>query len=175
MTPDLIIESGMTFGPYDDGYCFYIEKSNTYKTIQEGVQVAEFLLIRTKNGQPSSIWVIEAKSSSPRPENSLDFDEFIDQIKEKLTNGLTLGVAMCLLRHKHAKAELPEPFQNLDLSQIGFRLILVINGHKESWLEPLQNALNKALLPTVKTWALLPTAVVVINDSMARQKGLIRA
>ena len=30
-----IIESGMSFGPFIDGHCFYIEKSVTYKKIEK--------------------------------------------------------------------------------------------------------------------------------------------
>ena len=41
---DPIIESGMTFGPYADEHCFHIEESATYKKIQDGVRMAEFLL-----------------------------------------------------------------------------------------------------------------------------------
>ncbi len=136
MTLEPIVESGMIFGPYEDGYCFYIEKSDTYKAIQDGVKLAEFLLIRSKNSQPSSIWVVEAKQSSPKPENLIDFENFIDEIKEKLTNGLTLGVAACLLRHKSSANELPDQFRRLNLSETSFCLVLVIKGHPESWLPP---------------------------------------
>jgi hypothetical protein len=37
MTSEAIIESGMTFGPYPAGHCFYVEKSDCYSQIQEGV------------------------------------------------------------------------------------------------------------------------------------------
>lgn len=174
MTSEPIIESEMTFGPYQDGYCFYIEKSNTYRAIQDGVQISEFLLIRSNQNEISNVWVVEAKKSSPKPGNSTDFDEFIDEIKEKLANGLTLGIAACLLRHKSAENELPSQFRQLNLSESSFRLVLVIKGHQESWLPPLQDALKKALCATVKTWALPATAVSVINDSMARKEGLIQ-
>jgi hypothetical protein len=68
MTTQSIFESGMAFGPYSDGHCFHIEKSATYLKVQQGVQMAEFLLIRLDNGKPSAVWVVEAKSSTPRPE-----------------------------------------------------------------------------------------------------------
>jgi len=119
--------------------------------------------------------VVEAKSSSPRPETNPNFEDFIDEIREKLTNALSLGLAACLKRHKGTYAELPQPFKNLDLSSVDFRLILVINGHKETWLPPLQEALSKALLSTVKTWALSATAVAVINEELAKSSGLILA
>lgn len=173
MTMVTIDESGMTFGPYPDEYCFHIEKSAAYLKIQDGVQMAEFLLMRNQAGQPPVMWVIEAKSSSPRPETAPNFDEFIDEIRAKLMNGLTLGIASILLRHASAKAELPAPFKQLNLSNTGFRLVLVIKGHQESWLAPLQDALKKSLHATIKTWGLSATAVAVINDSMARERGII--
>ena len=159
-----IIESGMIFGPYLSGQFFHIEKSALYKNIHTDVKIAEFLLLRFKEGMPPSIWIVEAKSSTPRPETIPHFDDFIEEIKQKLNNALSLGLAAFLHRHKSAFAELPEPFIKLDLSALGFRLVLVIKGHKESWLPPLQEALSKALIPTVKTWALPIPAVSVIND-----------
>lgn len=173
MTTQPIVESGMTFGPYADGRCFYIEKSNTYADIQQGVQMAEFLLLRIDNGKPPVLWVVEAKSSTPRPETQPNFDEFIAEIREKLVNAFSLGWASCLKRHQQAAAELPDPFKALDLSRAGVRFVLVINGHQEAWLPPIQEALKKALHSTVKTWCFAPTSVAVINEELARQHGLI--
>lgn len=65
MTTEAIIESGMTFGPFAAGECFYVEKSKCYGLIQDGVQMAEFLLLRQKQDHAPVIWVVEAKSSSP--------------------------------------------------------------------------------------------------------------
>ena len=77
MTINQIVESGMNFGPYPKGHCFFIEKSPTYKKIQNNVQIAEFLLLHyAKDGSPV-VWVVEAKSSTPRPATQPNFDEFI--------------------------------------------------------------------------------------------------
>jgi len=173
MTTQHILESGMTFGPYPEGQCFYIEKSKTYADIQQGVQIAEFLLLRSEKGKPPVVWVVEAKKSTPRPETQPNFDEFIADIREKLVNAFSLGWASCLNKHKHSYAELPKPFKILDLSKVGVRFVLVINGHQESWLPPIQDALKKALHATIKTWSFSPTSVAVINDDLARQYGLI--
>lgn len=172
MTTEAIIESGMTFGPYPAGHCFYIEKSECYEKVQEGVKMAEFLLLK-KQQQGLTVWVIEAKSSSPRPETQPNFAEFIDEIRTKLTNGFLLAVAARLQRHPGAENELPDAFKTLDLKARGFRFVLVINGHKQEWLEPLQNALVQALKPVVKTWALPATSVAVLNHEMAQEHGLI--
>lgn len=56
MTTDAIIESGMTFGPYPAGQCFYIEKSACYEKVEEGVQMAEFLLLKQQQQGPT-VWV----------------------------------------------------------------------------------------------------------------------
>lgn len=173
MTTQPFIESGMTFGPFPDGHCFHIEKSPTYETVQRGVQIAEFLLLRIRNGSPPTVWVVEAKSSTPRPGTQPNFDDFIDEIREKLTNALSLYLAVYLRRHASEDAELPMPFKELDLSTTDFRLVLVVNNHKEDWLPPLKDALAKVLHATVKTWALSASAVVVINDALARSHGLI--
>lgn len=171
MIAGAILESGMHFGPYAEGQFFYIEKSETYKRIEKHVQIAEFLLIQEKKGK-TEVWVVEAKSSSPRP-GQQKFDDYIIEIYEKLVNGLSLGIASCLRRHSLAVSELPDKFNELDMAETGFQLILVINGHEEDWLAPLQDALSNKLRPIVKTWALSPNSVHVINDQMAKKFGLI--
>lgn len=173
MTPIQIVESGMTFGPYPDDHCYYIEKSNAYAEIQHGVQMAEFLLLRSNDGEQPVLLVVEAKSSTPRPETQPNFDEFIAEIRIKLVNAFSLGWACCLKRHQQAVAELPDPFKKLDLSQTDVRFVLVINGHQDSWLLPIQEALRQELRPTIKTWHFAPTSVAVINEIGAMEHGLI--
>lgn len=174
MTTEAIVESEMTFGPYPEGECFYIEKSQCYRKIQQGVPIAEFLLLQQQKKGPV-VWIIEAKSSSPRPETRPNFKEFIDEIRNKLTNAFWLIVAARLQRHSSADAELSEPFKRLNLQTQRFRLALVIRGHQKDWLPPLQDALNRALCPTIKTWGLPSSSVVVLSDDSARQYGLIRS
>ena len=166
-----IAESGLTFGPYPDEHCFYVEKSATYQAVREHVHMAEFLLLRPREKKPHQIWVVEAKSSSPRGENPIRFGEFIGEIRQKLTNGLTLGIAARLKRHRVAEAELSPDFKSLDLANAEFRLVLVINGHRQEWLPELQNALNRELGATLKTWGGM--AVAVLNAEGARKHGLI--
>lgn len=168
-----INESGMLFGPYEEGTCFYIEESPIYRRIQQGVKVAEFLLIKKKQGKKSTVWVVEAKSSSPKPGSHVNFDVFIQEIKTKMINAFSLALASCLKRHDSAKEHLPQKFQQLKLSTVGFRFVLVINGHEESWLPPIQDALHNELHGTRKTWALAPDCVAVLNKDMATEKGLV--
>ena len=174
MTTDAISESGMTFGPYPEGHCFHIEKSECYKKIQKGVQMAEFLLLKQQQHGMVTVWVVEAKSSSPRPETQTNFNAFIDEIRIKMTNGFLLTVAAQLQRHPASKNQLPDAFfKKLNLQKHGFRFVLVINGHQPDWLVPLQNALMNALMPIVKMWALPTMSVAVLNHDQAQTYGLI--
>lgn len=54
------VESGMTFGPFDDEKIFYIEKSKMLKHCQ-GIRPVEFVYHKKKY----VLMFIEAKSSSP--------------------------------------------------------------------------------------------------------------
>lgn len=175
MTTKTIRESGMTFGPYLEDYCFKIEESQIYQRIQQGVKMAEFIWLDAKPDKSPKVFIVEAKSSTPRSENQPDFDGFIEAVRCKLVNAMSLMLATCLKRHALAESELPETFQALDLKNVEFRFILVVKDHKFEWLSPLQEALTKALRPTIKTWALSANAVVVLNADLACQYGLIRA
>jgi hypothetical protein len=178
MNVEPIIESGMAFGPYPDGHVFYIEKSAVIGKINknakkdEGVQIAELLLLKLENKLPT-IWVIEAKSSSPQPSNQIDFDDYINEIREKLSNSLSLFFALYLKRHSTCESELSKAFQQANMSIVRFNLVLIINGHNEKWLQPLLDALKTSLKPMVKIWTLSPTSVKVLNDNGARELGLI--
>lgn len=168
MTTEAIIESGMTFGPYPAGQCFYIEKSTCYEKVKEGVQMAEFLLLKQQEKGPT-VWVVEAKSSCPR-----DLSPYMDEIRVKLVNAFLLGLAVCLGRHPAAEDELPMPFNKLNLTVADFRFVLVVRGVPEYHLAVLQNALAKFLRPVIKTWALPPASVVVLNEVKAQKYGLIQ-
>jgi hypothetical protein len=178
MTTEPIIESGMTFGPYPDGHCFYIEKSPTIKKINknaqkdEGLQIAEFLLLETKNNQ-ATVFIVEAKTSSPHPTNPSDFDIYINEIKDKLANSLTLFVAIYLQRHATSQLDLSAQFRQFELAKVNFLLILVVKNSKAEWLPPLHETLQKALKLTVKIWNLAPTSVIVLNEEGARKRGLV--
>ena len=168
-----IDESGMTFGPYPSGHCFHIEKSALYTDIRQGVKMAEFLLLHADRDRPTMLWVVEAKSSSPRPKNDPDFGQFIMEIREKWINVLSLVLASRLGRHRQAGTDLPESFKTFDLSRFDVRFVLVINGHREDWLPPIRDALQKSLRPLVRTWNFAPTSIAVLNDELAVKHHLI--
>lgn len=168
-----IPESGMNFGPFSANDLWQVETCALYKKIEEGVQIAEFVLLRQgRAGQPVA-WIVEAKSSSPRPETQPNFDAFIEEIRSKLSNAFTLTVATRLKRFEGEFTNLPSAFQQMDLKTTNFTFILVIKGHQDAWLVPVQDALVKAMKGLVKTWNLPPSSVAVLNEEGAKQKGLI--
>lgn len=173
MTNQAIQESGMTFGPFPEGHCLYIEQSDLYRRIQNHVQMAEFLLLKnSRKGEPV-LWVVEAKSSSPRPETKPNFDEFVAEIRDKLINAFSLTLAACLGRHDTADESIPVRFREVDWSGQEVKLVLVINGHRDAWLQPLKDAIEVALRASIKTWSFGPNSVAVINDKGAKKFGLI--
>ncbi len=94
MTEKCISDSGMVFGPYQDEHCFHIEKCGTYLRLRERVKIAEFLLLHPTKDSPSCIWVVEAKSSAPHPNNQIHFDEFIEEIRDKMVSTFYLSLAI---------------------------------------------------------------------------------
>ncbi len=168
------VESNMTFGPFAEGHCFRIEQSEAYRAIQNNVKIAEFLLLRSQPDQVSVFWIVEAKTKAPSPGSKVDFDAFIREIQEKWINTHSLSLALRLHRHGTAFNELPPPFQTMNLEQAHFQFFLVIHQHEDSWIPPLKEALNKAMIPIVKTWAMKRhPVVVVINSVEARRRQLI--
>lgn len=168
--PTFIHESGMSFGPWTEEECYYIEKSRLYKKINEseGVTMAEFLVYRHTDKGPELV-IVEAKSSSPQPGNAANFDAFIHDISVKLTNALFSYVAAKLGRH--GDIGVPECFEGLDLAQTRIKFVLVIKDHRAEWLPPLQDYLKKVFHPLTNIWAL--SSVVVFNETMARKDKLV--
>jgi len=162
------VESGMNFGPYAKDDVFPIEQSPLYKNLGRGLMIAEFVLIRPGKGGLEEVWVIEAKSSAPKV-----FGEYVEEIRQKLTNSVQLTLASCLRRHPHAADVLPARFLDLNLGACAFKCILIINGFRKEWLPPLQNALAKEMNSLVKTMGFKPGSVSVINDEKARELKLI--
>ena len=157
-------ESNMSFSfPEEDLY--RIEKSKLLATLQ--FKACECLV---KKG--NDILLLEAKSSSPRQDNSPEnFKAYIGEIGKKFSDSLLLYNAV-LLRHKEEK--IGENLLRVDLKKAKYKLYLIISGHKPEWLPPLQNALKRELKSTLKLWQIDDTAVKVINKEKAQEYGIVQ-
>lgn len=163
-----ITESGMEFGPFENETCFYIEKSRIYSELHYSFRISEFLVFQKEHNR---LLIVEAKSSSPNPGSSIErFEQFIDEISEKLNHAWNLTLSMLLRRHESFYDELPVAFKELDFASLNVVLLLVIKGHNSKWLPPLQEALQKSLKNFSRIWK---TRVFVINDKLAKSYGLI--
>lgn len=169
-----ILESEMTFGPFSESECFPIERCPPYTNLGDGVKMVEFALNRPNSHQEPVLCLVEAKHSSPRPQNQDDFSTFISEISEKMINGVSLLFAAILERHGAREALLPASMHSIDLSRCNVRCILVIHGHAEEWLPPIQDALRKSLLSMTKTWNFGPSSIVVLNEALAAEYSLLR-
>ena len=169
----IINESGMSFGDFAPGLCFHIENSSVYKRIQNSIKTAEFVLLRLREQKPPEILIVEAKSSAPHPHSEDNFNEYVAAIKDKFVNTLSLTLACCLHRHYEFAHELPAGFQDLDLSKVNVKFVLVVRGWANNWLQPLHDVFNKEMSGTAKIWHLTSPSAVVLNDELARRHGLI--
>lgn len=165
-------ESNMKFGPFAEDELFILEKCSIYQMNSCGIQIAEFALVKPKKGN-QGVYVIEAKSSSPKPGSEQNFDQYIKEIYTKFINSFYLITAVTLKRHKCQTGEVPTKLANLNLTIADFRFVLVINGHKDEWLPQIQDSLKSALIPFQKMWNCNPDFVAVINDQKARAKNWI--
>ena len=137
----------MVFGPFEEETVFHIEKSRLYRHVSRGegsVPTAEFLLLHglDASSTASSLWIVEAKSSAPRPGNVEDFKKFIQEINAKLASSFSLTMAALLGRHP-SHNDLPRSFLKQAYASISIQLILVLREHKKEWLEPVSDALHK--------------------------------
>lgn len=163
-----INESNMIFGYFEEDRVFQIENSKLHKNIGNGIKVVEFILLSKEN----ELSFIEAKSSSPKPvkDNIIRFNEFINEISDKFIHSFNLYYSAILQRCKECE-ELNPSFMNLDNSQINFKFILVIKGHRTEWLMPLSDALKESMAYHNTIWK---SQVVVFNDELAKKYKLIK-
>lgn len=164
-----INESDMTFGPYGEDDFFHIEQSQLRKNL-EAVKSVEFILLQ-KVKTKDKILFVEAKQSSPHPENEGDWNTYIKGIQQKFENSLLLWIA--LNTGRHIEESCPDTHLSLKLNELLIQFVLVVKGHPPEWLDPLKNMLEKVLKPTAVSFNMGAAPILVINDTIAKNKKLI--
>lgn len=162
-----IVESGMTFGPFDPDRVFRIEESAFLRGKQ--LKVCEFVWHTPQN----NLLLIEAKSSVPNPRKSpKEYDEFFTGIFEKLDNSLQILVAGLLGRHNELTQEIGSLAAINPLgAERKIMLYLVIPGIPDEYLPPFSDKLANILKRQSHIWR---AEVRVINERLARKVGLVR-
>ncbi len=165
-----ILESDMTFGPYEKENVFYIEKCNQYIKLQpHGIKTCEFILLR-KN----KIIIVEAKKSCPNYSNSdkTDFTKYVDDIVIKFRDTLSLITNIILENYKQTG------LSPLILKSFRSRLmdkqicpVLVVKTAQPKWLVDYPDVFRQALKHEMKIWKMKD--FYVVNESKAKEMQLI--
>ena len=163
---DTFVESGMTFGPFDDTKIFHIEKSKMLKNC-EGIKTVEFIYHKRKY----VLQFVEAKSSSPvkRPGNEQEYNTYLDEIVQKFEDSFQLYMAG-ILKRKSGYDQISKELFDADYQKMNFVFVLVINGHEKEWLPPLVLDIEHKMRRFQTIWN---CSVVVLNDELAKEQHLI--
>lgn len=182
-----IVESGMTF-TFQDADCFRMEKDPVI-TSNDCVKTCEFVGRVTRKGTDLYLFV-EAKSSAPKEKLcdrnkllydgasvsdswkiSTDFDCFVDDICTKFEDSYSVYRAMLAEYHgADAKSRIPAGCRGAEAANINF--MLIINGFKDEWLPPLNDAIKKRLRHFLNAWHIPGTSVKTLNKAGAASLGV---
>lgn len=173
MSPVILHESGLAFGPFDERDCFAVEASALYAGVRDGVQMVELMLARRKEGGGVDLLLVEAKSTAPRAESAERFDEYFARVRDKMVGALLLFVSARLGRHGGAGDELPAGLASIPLDRCGIRFVLVVATAEDAWLPPLQDKLRLVMRPVTRAFGLDPNSTTVLNRHMAHRAALI--
>ena len=168
-----IEESGLTFGPFSEESCFYIEKSTLYTEIGEGVKTVEFMLVKRGKSGELHLYCVEAKQSVPRP-GQARFEEYFAEVREKMLGALLLFLGARMGRFGTRVEELPTELRDVPLSTSDIKFVLVITTAHRDWLPPLNDKLRSVMQPTVRAFGIKSPAIAVLGRDGARSHGLIR-
>lgn len=160
-------ESNMRF-QYEDESIYCIESADILAKIK-GCKACEFIALKDNN-----ILVVEAKSSSPKPQSQEDFDQYITDITQKFSDTILLYNAIRIGRHGELNLnEIPQNVREIELNNVNYCLYLIVHGHQLAWMQPIQDALKQSLKHLLRLWNIPERNVKAINDEIALEKGLI--
>jgi hypothetical protein len=135
----------------------------------KGIKTCECVVLISEN-----IALIEAKSSSPRPDNKEDFDQWIDDIRQKFSDSLALFDEIKHKTHgEDAFSRLPEKLQEIPIDPNHYLIYLIVYENKIEWMSGIQDALREALREEVDKWNLKDSNIKAINDEIALEMKLI--
>ena len=161
------VESYMRFS-FEDDLVFRIELDPLVNELS-GIKVCECVVLISEN-----IALIEAKSSSPRPDNKEDFDSWIEDIKEKFVDSLNLFNDIKDKKHgEEAFLRIPALLRNVQIDPNRYVIYLIVHGNELEWMPGIQDALREALREAVEKWNLLDSNIKAINHDTALEKKLI--
>ncbi len=171
---ELIRESGVEFGEFEDTRLFKIENSDIHKRAGAGIKTVEFIYLTKKD----HILFVEAKSSCPNfsnkncsEEKERKYEEFYADVTDKFIDSLNMFAAMALGRNKKSDSVGELIYNRQTYAKAGFKFVLVVTNAEESWLGGPKAELEARLLRFRKIWK---ADVIVLNTQMAQEYGLVK-
>lgn len=152
---------------------FDIEKSSLYQSLCKGngIKACDFIYLQS----PKKVLLIEAKKSSPDPQNPASTHkvaEYSKSIHLKVVHSLLLLLGMAGLRSYPYTTDPPKWIEETKDPSTKFIPILVIKNIQKEWLQPISDKLRQELSGTRKAFRL--EDLIVMNEEMARAKGFIQ-
>lgn len=153
---------------YDIDSTFLCEEYISNLNIRN-LKSVEFITIRN-----NKILFIEAKKTAPYPKNidndNSDYNKYINDIYQKVKDSFTIFTSIIM---RIREADICMKFRNSDYKNVEFKLVVIIKNHDKKWCSSIKNALENNLRHFAKVWNWGPFPVVVLNEQMARDKGLV--
>lgn len=167
-----IEESGIKFGGFDEERLFWIEHSDVYRKMGEGIKTVEFIYLTKKE----NVLFVEAKTSCPNAANKDNnedkqkkYQEFYSDVCDKFIDSVNMFATTILGRNGNC-ADIGESIlQKNTYAENRIKFVLVISGAEESWLGGPKAELELRLLRYRRIWE---ADVVVLNKNMAVELGL---
>ena len=159
------VESEMTF-LCDEDHTFFCEKYVNDSCIQN-LKSVEFIV---KNNE--KIFLVEAKSTAPKPGNKDDFNKYIDDISNKAIDSFSLLLSTIVNRRS---IDICQDILNADYSKISFYLVLIIKNHEKEWCPPVQSGLENNLRHFTVAWNWGTQPVLVLTEDMARKQRFLKS
>ena len=161
---NIITESGMDFITEN---AFYIEKSELYTNLGDGVKSIEFVRIKD-----SKLLFVEAKTTFPNPNNPnmanlARYQSEIEDIRDKFIHSLNL---LSSVEVGVAKKELGEDFALPKKVMLEF--YLVIKKHESEWCKDIEKTLMAVFPPYFKK--IWKPVIYVINQETAIKRDIVK-
>ena len=174
-----LFESGLWFGPFRQESVFLLEQHSKEKGLfrkNSIPKMAEFTWSDLARQRPKKVWIVEAKSSISRQENTAEFDANLQEWASKLSNAIAMiaGVKVGAFRPEADLSDVPAYSLDSAWRDLQFYLIVVLNAEwaTDTECQEIQIELRKKLADPVRAWGMHKDSVYVYNPEMAQEKGL---
>lgn len=167
-----IEEPGVKFGGLEESRLFWIEHSDLYRGLGEGIKTVEFIYLTKEE----NVLFVEAKNSCPNIANKDEsedkqkkYEAYYADLTDKFVDSVNMLATTVLGRNGQSNNVGKEILCKGIYANCGIKFILVVAGAEESWLGGPKAELELRLFRYRKIWK---ADIVVLNTKMAVELGL---